>query len=351
MPSVSGDTWSHLIDPWDTLLKVLRVPFFEASLSRDEVMDVLQRVTLYQEYSTGAKDPLGRFDESAVNWQYQRPVVNEWLQEKGSTSSQQGFQVVFSHDVDWVTTMEPLSIVKSLMARKWGQQRSWVTLSQAFKSGLLLDNLKTILQLEQQYQVGAYYFMLAGPYGWGRYSSRYDASWSWSRKSMDLINQYGAIKACEAGSYAEEARHLSEVLGAPVKHHRNHYLRFNPQNLWQQLEGADMAYDFSVGYVNHMGYRAGLATAYQGYDWSNHKISTVTEVPLIFMDRFPYLADKEGTIRQLEVILKQVRTFNGCVSILFHPEMYLLDQGCLQFYKQIIELCLQLGADVSGKLP
>ena len=70
----------------------------------------------------------------------------------------------------------------------------------------------------------------------------------------------------DRNGYASEKQRIEEQLGAAVTCHRNHYLRFDPRDMWGQLEAAGIRYDFSVGFNYRMGFRGGCGRAYRTFD-------------------------------------------------------------------------------------
>ncbi len=80
------------------------------------------------------------------------------------------------------------------------------------------------------------------------------------------VGLHGSYYAREQDSYRAEKERLEQVLGTAVTTHRNHYLRFDPMRMWSQLEAAGIRHDFSVGFNYRLGFRAGCARAYRGFD-------------------------------------------------------------------------------------
>jgi hypothetical protein len=143
---------------------------------------------------------------------------------------------------------------------------------------------------------------------------------------------------------------LEQVLGRSVVHHRNHYLRFDSTRICSQLEAAGIQYDFSVGFSQRLGFRAGCAHAYRGFDVLQSRPSGLVFVPLLFMDGLLFLGDRAEVLRRLRSALEAAKQVSGCVSLLFHPELFLVEGGFSDFFEEVLSLCGELGADLSGRL-
>jgi hypothetical protein len=339
----------------------------ESRLDDGELKEILASLTLQRELDTGRKDFLGRFDEAAIAWDTSRPWVDLRTQGviwnrteaiSGKTPSGRRFAILIAHDVDRTTAMEPFSLINSL-ARSCGLRRSsWWPLRTSLSRMSLVRNLERILELEKARGIGAHYFMLAGPFGFGRYSSRTDARWFSARETARLIQAagmsiglHGSFAARDVSGYKIEKDSLEQNLGCAVTCHRNHYLRFDPISLYSQLEEAGIRYDWSVGFVTRIGFRAGTAQCYQAFDLGQGRISAVRSVPQLFMDTVLQSHEPAEVLTQLRSALAMVRDTRGCVCFVFHPETFLLDPRAWPLFEDILQMCEEMGGDLSGELP
>jgi|GEM_PF-3185565 len=323
---------------------------------------VYSSVTLQRELATGRADPMGRFDEEAIAWEIAKPWIDLAAKEiagrAGLNGKERHFGVVVTHDVDRTTGFEPTSILRSLLQAWRLRKDPWLSLGLSLSPGALLDNIRRLLEFESAQGVGATYFMMSGPCGLRRHSSRSDIRWSVSRKIAEEVRQagmtvglHGSYYARERNSYPDERARLEEAIRAPVTCHRNHYLRFGTTEVWSQLEAAGIRYDFSVGYASRMGFRAGTARPYPTFDLAHRRPSRVIAVPLLYMDAAHEDSNHAESFARFRVALEQVKAVQGCVSVLFHPELFLVDKGLWPMFQEMIALCRELGADLSGRLP
>ena len=304
------------------------------------------------------KDIHGRFDQNNLKWDVEHPEVDEYICniKKHLDIPKKGcFKVFFTHDIDWVTGLEPVSMFKSIKSSFSGSK--WLSLPEVFDKNVFVRNYKEMLKIEEKYNVRTWNFMLADSYGIGRYSSRYGIKWKTSGEIVESILEsgneiglHGSYFAGDMDSYKEEAENLGTVSGKKIISHRNHYLRFKPDKVWDQLDKAGIKYDFSVGYSDRMGFRSGISTSYFPYNPLNSSVSNVKAIPLIFMEREHYLLDENNSISRLKLLLENVKAQDGSVSILFHPESLVINKRWISFYDKTLKLVVEMGADVSGKL-
>jgi hypothetical protein len=320
--------------------------------------------SLARELKLARKDPLGRFDERAVQWEVGRPWMDELALELARSigpepvGERQRFRVLITHDVDRTTAFEPTAFLNALLKSIGIRRAACLGLRTAFSPNALVENIGRLVEFERAQGVGAYYFMMAGPYGLGRFGTRTDIHWGRSKEIARMVDAagmtvglHGSFAACESNSYGQEKERLEQATGLRITTHRNHYLRFDSEKMASQLEAAGITHDFSVGFSSRMGFRAGLGSVYRAYDWVNGRTAELRLVPLLFMDNLLLRTDIEATFKALCDSLLAVKRVHGCVSLLFHPETFLIEPRAWQFFQDIIAWCREAGADLSGNLP
>lgn len=330
-----------------------------------ELESIFRNLSLVNEISTGFLDSHQRFDERYIDWEYKRPWISELILKLNKEIVQKrsdvnlcrpNLTVILTHDIDWITGLEPASFIKTvLFSLRLGNNR-WLPFSKVRKLGGLLEVLNKMLSLEKNYGIKSLFFLHSPPYGVGRFSTRYNIDSKLGREFIEKIHNFGAniglhssYSASENDSFAEERQKLSKIIGSSVCFHRSHYLRFNPIDFWSKLEKAGITYDFSMGFVSKIGFRNGLATAYHPYDLLNNKISSTIEVPVIYMDRSNHLCNQQFILGELEKTTSAASQVGGCISINFHYENIAINLEWLNFYDRIINICLNAGADFSVK--
>jgi len=336
----------------------------------EELQAVFSTITLGRELETGKLDPMGRFDESAIAWDISRPWIDVRAADLAARLTEDGcgapreqgrFRVVVSHDVDRITGAELTAIAKRLLHATGFRSGAGPSPSLPFSPNAYRDNIRRLLEFERAQGITACYFLLSGPYGLRRHSSRYDARWSQAKKLIGeilgagmTIGLHGSYYARDSGSYLVEKDRLEQVTGVGVICHRNHYLRFDSRRVCSQLEAAGIRYEFSVGFGERMGFRAGTARLYRMFDLMNGRPASLASVPLVYMDTFtgdPAAAsDRDSILGQLRAVLVEAKRVHGCVSLLFHPELLLASPGLWTFFEEVVRVCRDLGADLASPL-
>jgi hypothetical protein len=333
----------------------------------EDLDKVFRYASLENEINNKRLDKHRRIDENALEWDISRPwiddkilaiIENLAIEQKRKMNRPKQFSIVFTHDVDEVTFLEPTSLVKSFITTFLKREGYWAGIGKIFDLGTVLKSFQKMLELENSMGVTSWFFLLSGPYSMKRYGTRYDIRWHSAKRHIEMIKAHGMniglhsnYYAQESNAYTIEAKVLSEAVESEIIAHRHHYLRFNSKTLWNSLEKARIKYDFSVGFTTKMGFRAGMGSAYHAYDWVQDKESPVIEIPLIYMESHEHLQQSERTLELMENLLKKVQNIGGTVSILVHPIQFAIDERWFGFYKEMMRITIDLGANVSGILP
>jgi len=339
-------------------------------VAEEQLREVFSAVSLHHEFADGrsqSPDDPSDLNDSNTAQKADRPWVDllacslfERLPAEcqGRRSDGPSFRVIISHDVDWTTLLEPVIWLKLALRTLRMLRRECFSLGTVISPGVLVRNVESLLQYEVDQGIGAYYFMLSGPHSFWRGGSRYDIHWPTARRMASLIQEagmvlglHGSYRASDRDRYALEKRRLEGVAGREVTCHRNHYLRFDPRRTWRQLEAAGFQYDFTVGYRRGLGFRAGVGRVYSAFDLARERVCSLRLVPLLLMDSFAPLSDLRGLLCQLRRALLWVKQIGGCVSLLFHPELFLVTREYRTLFEESVSLCRDLGADLSGELP
>ncbi len=333
-------------------------------LPETELREMFSALSLQRELETGRTDDLGRFDEAAIQWDTSNPWIDALAQKAAGTMGHaeqaegNGFRVFMTHDIDRTTACEPTSVLKSLLNSTGLLRRSALPLRAVSSRRSILRTIEKMLEIEARHEVGAYYFLMSGPYGMGRFSSRTDIRWRASKEVVKLlqgagmtIGLHGSFHAKDGSTYREEKDQIEQVAECRVTCHRNHYLRFDTRRICRQLEAADIHHDFSVGFVTRLGFRAGCGRPYRLFDHAQNRGSRVREIPLLFMDSVLRGCGCKEALQDLTRALRKVKGIKGCVGLLFHPETFLIRPDVWEFFERVMEVCRELGADVSGRLP
>lgn len=152
------------------------------------------------------------------------------------------------------------------------------------------DTFDYILNLKMKYK-GTYliFFTLLADYG------IHDKSISYHNNDFRMLLQH-------LGDYAKmgihpsyhsieephkleiEANRLSEILHRTIVRNRFHFLRFRLPQSYNNLIQNNILHDYSMGYAETPGFRAGTTTPYPFYDVENDQETALTIHPFVLMD-------------------------------------------------------------------
>ncbi|MDY0197096.1 MAG: polysaccharide deacetylase family protein [Tenuifilaceae bacterium] len=116
---------------------------------------------------------------------------------------------------------------------------------------------------------------------------------------------------------------LENALHFPVQHSRQHFLRLQFPKTNQMLAQAEIAYDYSMGYSDVIGFRASTCTAFNFYNVVDEKELTLKLIPFQVMDRALLQGLKlnpEQAIEQVSAMAKTVKSVNGTFVTVWHNE-------------------------------
>jgi hypothetical protein len=86
-----------------------------------------------------------------------------------------------------------------------------------------------------------------------------------------------------------EAERYRKIAGHAARRARQHWLLLHLPETYQSYEDAGISFDYTMGYADEPGFRAGIARPFPFYDLTKEKITGLTVVPFQIMD---------GTLRQ-----------------------------------------------------
>jgi hypothetical protein len=120
---------------------------------------------------------------------------------------------------------------------------------------------------------------------------------------------------------------------------RQHYLRWTPQS-WLDWESCGLRYDSSVGFADHIGFRAGTSFPFRPWCWAENRELNLIEVPLILMDCTPvkYMRlDFQEGLERVRALIRRVEQTGGVFTLLWHNTP-LLDPDYDGWYENILDL-------------
>jgi hypothetical protein len=322
-----------------------------SGIPQDDLAFIADHVSLNNELSHNIRDTHGRLDEKCVPYG-REAAVDKLLSGRLDPCPDRRFSVIITHDVDRTSLCECTAIAKLFMGTSPRKLRSAISSFSTFRSAIA-ETIDELLRFEADNNIRSIFFFLSGPYSLARYGSRASITWSSARGIIRAIKDagmeiglHGSYYAMDKGSYADECRRLADAVQSPIRHHRNHYLRYDPKYFWEQLSEAGIMFDHSVGFTSGWGLRTGTCIPYPVYNFLTEAMSDIIEVPMLLMDGEWTLQFNRANMDSIRALLETVQKHRGCISINFHPESLVSNPTVWEYFKQIVAVCKKLGADM-----
>lgn len=123
----------------------------------------------------------------------------------------------------------------------------------------------------------------------------------------------------------EEKRALEKACDVQIKSSRQHFLRLHIEKTYPALIQNNILTDFSMGFADQPGFRAGTCRPFYWYDLRNEKQTNLFVIPLCCMDRtyLDYLkfnpAEAQASIIKL---FNQVKKYGGHFHLTWHNSSF-----------------------------
>ncbi len=330
------------VQPWDTTKG-----FFATGEKSELPFDIFAAsfylLSRYEEYLPHVPDAYGRYDaEESIafkNHFLQQPVVDVWAY-KFKTKLQKKFPEVVFPKKEY--TIKP--IIDVPIAYYFKQKGLLRTLARTltdlvefkfkkiYTRFLVLiklkkdpyDTYKYIINKQKKYNYKFIFFFLLGDY------SSYDKNINSTKRAyISLIKQiadyslvglkisYFAIS--DVRQLKKEKLRLETITNRVLKATRNSYSKLNLPETYRNLIDLEIKEDYTMGYTNYLGFRAGTCTPFLFYDL-DYEIQTPLElVPYSILDfallkHHSYL-DKKKAVNQ---IITEIKNVNGLCVPVFH---------------------------------
>jgi len=140
-------------------------------------------------------------------------------------------------------------------------------------------------------------------------------------------------------SLREERLRIEEILGREVTHTRQHFLKVKLPITFTDLEKVGFTDDYSLGYADQLGFRAGVARPFMWFNLRENKVSTLRLHPISYMDgtlnEYMELTIDEA-VKTVNKLKTEVKTFGGNLVALWHNET-IGDYGRWKGWSRVLE--------------
>jgi len=344
--------------------------FFQTSSDSDLPFDIFAAsfflVTRYEEYLEYQPDEYGRFPASSSlafrNGFLGIPIVDLWAKEMSKVFIKKFQTLAFKRNeykaLLTIDTDEPFAYLGKGLIRSIGGLFRNIQKN----NSNAVDRYRIVAKGEKDpYEVFDYiienidksntdvrFFFPVGDH------SKHDKNPSWKndeyRKLIHSLSEkfrsglhpsfYVAEKALLVNT---EADRLRTILGKEVLISRFHYVRLFIPRSYREILNAGILEDYSMGYPDEPGFRAGIARPYYFYDVSEDQQTNLKIVPFQIMDVTLYNYKKFDPFISKEVILKlinETRKAGGLFVSIWHNTS-LLDNEEGKRWREVFEFMLK----------
>lgn len=143
-----------------------------------------------------------------------------------------------------------------------------------------------------------------------------------------------------------EAARLEKIIGYKPNSNRQHFLLMQLPRTYQMLVQNGITHDYTMGYAETTGFRAGTARSFRWFDLTKNETTTLHIHPFMYMDGtlLEYLKlSPENAILAIKKLHEQVQHFGGTFSFLWHNETISGYQHWAN-YQEVFKATLRLGS-------
>ncbi len=143
-----------------------------------------------------------------------------------------------------------------------------------------------------------------------------------------------------------ELNNLRQITNQPITFSRQHYLKIKLPEYYQMLVNAGITDDFSMGFADKPGFRAGTSRPFRWYDLKLETSTLLFVHPFAVMDRTVNTQNQEtlaGAQLIYSELIQQVRLVDGFFVTLWHNESF---NNLFEWkgWKELFEVVLQKSA-------
>ena len=299
-----------------------------------------------------------------------QPVVNQWIinlkndliqkyPDLKNTSPNTEFGLQLTYDIDQAWAFKNKGFLRNIggMLRDFFQlnfknafNRLAVILNISNDPEYTFDYIDKLYKKYERKINTPIFFWLLGDYG------EFDKNISWENKNLQrLIRRIS--KKYDVGihpSYASNAdfsilkneitrlNTITQSSNPPIIKSRQHYLKLSFPDTYRRLIQAGIQEDYSMGYADDIGFRAGIATPFYWYDLENEQITHFKIHPFQVMEvtLIEYLKlTPEEAVQQVKPIIDATKSVGGTFTTLWHNSTLSKNEtgNWREVYERIIE--------------
>lgn len=339
-------------------------------------------LTRYEELVTTTRDRRDRFPATAsLAFQegfLDRPVVNEYVELLWSClsrlfpelrRSERQHRVILSHDVDWPIATLGKSLPQVLRAtvgdvakRKDSvlaarRLESWVQVRLGRFHGDVGNVFDDIMDTSERNGLRSAFFFIASD-GTGDIDGAYTVEHPWIRALLRRVHERGHEIGIHPSyrTFRDPCRIRREYLrlrnvcddegiSQEVWGGRQHYLRWENPTTWQGYVDAGIAYDTTLSFADHVGFRSGVCYEYPVFDLKARQVLALRERPLVVMEatlfgersKFGMALSIDAGVELIARLKASCEAYRGDFTLLWHNS-WLIQSRMLAAYQEAVQL-------------
>ncbi|MCF6349855.1 MAG: polysaccharide deacetylase family protein [Flavobacteriaceae bacterium] len=326
----------------------------------------------YEEYLPYVKDQFERFtaQESLAykNEFLEKPVIDIWafkvrellkIKFKTYPFKERKFEYISTIDIDCAYAFRHKGVIRTL----GGLAKDLFTLKLKnfwYRILVLLnfrkdpfDNFNWLLLMQKKYKTKTIFFFLMSEYT--TYDKNISVNNSKFQSLIKSVADYATVglhpsyfTMRNSEKLKREKKRLESIINTPITKSRQHYLRLDFPETYQNLVDLEIHEDYTMGYARHFGFRASTCTAFYFYD-IEHEIQTPLKlIPFAVMDvtlkDYLQYANKKSFAIIIQ-LAKEVKKVNGTFITLNHNETFnkfSRFRGWKSMYEKVIKAINQI---------
>ncbi len=320
----------------------------------------------YEEYLPHEKDMYGRYaHENSLAFRegfLNIPVVNFWLEDfaaalilKYPTINYQlpDFNFLPTYDIDIAYSYKNKGVKRNIggFLKSPSIERIKV-LAGAEKDPF--DCYEWLNKLHEENKLEPIYFFLVAKKN-GQYDKNIlpgrGAMWKLVKQHIRLY-EIGVHPSWQSNAEKKVLKNELKLLGEmsdikKITMSRQHYIKFNLPQTFQNLIAAGIHDDYSMGYGSTNGFRASVASSFFWYDLEKEQQTALRLHPFCFMDANSFYEQKQTaqqTAEELKHYLTVCKSINGTMISIWHNDFLGTSpkfKGWKALYEQFISLAQQ----------
>jgi hypothetical protein len=299
-------------------------------------------LTLYEEYFPVKSDEHGRFDhnESLLlqNNVLEIPVIDRWAyllkDELGNTEDfkLREYRAISTYDIDHPFLYRYKGLIKNtggllrdLLKRNFKGMKDRLSVQLRLLNDPYMTAIQNINTLHSKWKRPYYLFILLGKRGkYGRTTLYSPKTYYRHLRGLDLA-QIGSHPSYDTfrnlAGLLHEKTQLEYILKKGVNISRQHFLRMQTPETFQELHLAGFREDFTLAFAHAPGFRSGTAVPYYFYDLQKEEPTSLLIRPTVMMDStliFHQKCSPEAALQKIKSLIDACKQSGGDYLSLWH---------------------------------